>query len=245
MRALINETEIGTEHNRGVCDAWSKDHDPLHLGRPVHIRRYLENDRPALCRLCCDTGFLGEPIDAVFQDRELFADLFIGPYLDHEPEWALVAEAEGRVIGYLLGSVCRNFDLVLMRNGFPVASKMLCKLVSGRYSNHPRSRRFVRWLLTSGYCEQPKHPAGAAHLHLDLENQYRGRGIGRRLWQTYERQLRSAGVRQYYGAFFSHPRRRPEAVYARFGFRVFDRKRTTVFEPEIQGVEVVCMHKAL
>jgi len=75
--------------------------------------------------------------------------------------------------------------------------------------------------LTSGFREQPKHPAGAAHLHWDLDERFRCRGICLRLWTIYELRLRSARVKQCYGAFFSYPRRRPEAVYARYGFRVF------------------------
>src|SRR5512135_2374593 len=82
------------------------------------IRPYRPEDRPAICRLCCETGFLGNPIDPVYQDRELFAELFTRPYLDHQSEWALVVEVNGRVVGYLLGSVCPNFDRLQLGAGF-------------------------------------------------------------------------------------------------------------------------------
>jgi GNAT superfamily N-acetyltransferase len=216
----------------------------INLRDEVRVRPYEQSDRPAIRKICCDTGFLGEPIDAVFEDRELFADLFTGPYLDHEPDWALVAECKGRVVGYLLGSVRSYFDVVLMRCGFPIASKMLWKLLAGRYNHHPRSRRFVCWLLTAGYHEQPKHPGNAAHLHFDLHADYRGRGIARRLWKIYERRLQSTGVRRCFGALFSHPGRRPEGVYSRFGFSIFDRKPTTLFHPEVSDLEVVCVTKS-
>ena len=35
------------------------------------IRRYTAADREVVRRLCCETGFLGQPIDPVFEDREL------------------------------------------------------------------------------------------------------------------------------------------------------------------------------
>ena len=38
------------------------------------IRSYQPSDREAVRNLCCQTGFLGEPIDPVYEDRELFAD---------------------------------------------------------------------------------------------------------------------------------------------------------------------------
>lgn len=34
------------------------------------VRPYWPEDRPVLRRICADTGFLGKPIDPVFEDRE-------------------------------------------------------------------------------------------------------------------------------------------------------------------------------
>lgn len=216
------------------------------IGNDVFVRCYRPSDQAAVRHLCCETGRLGGPVDPLFQDRELFADLFTKPYLDHEPEWALVALAQGRVVGYLLGSVRPDFDRILMKCGLRTVSKMIFRLMCGRYAKHRRSRQFIRWLLTAGFWEQPKHPAAAAHLHLNVERAYRGRGVGRHLWDVYERKLRSAGIQRCYGAFFSYARRRPAAAYARFGFREFARCPTTLFDPDLSDpVEVVCVCKEL
>src|SRR5215469_7382109 len=163
--------------------------------KSVCIRPYRQEDREAICRLCCDTGFLGQPVDSLFQDRELFAELFTRPYLSHEPEWGTVAESNGQVVGYLLGSVCRYFSVLQLVAGFQTAAKMVMRLAAGDYADHPRSRKFIRWLFTAGLYEQPKHPRGAAHLHFDIHKDYWGRGITLRLWRNYERRLRAAGIR--------------------------------------------------
>src|SRR6478752_10460390 len=68
------------------------------------IRGYKASDRVAVRKLCCATGFLGSPIDPVFQDRELFADFLTTYYTDHEPESSFVLEVDGEIRGYLLGS---------------------------------------------------------------------------------------------------------------------------------------------
>ena len=212
----------------------------------VIIRPYQPEDRPAIRRICCDTGFLGNPIETIFSDREIFADLFAAPWLDYGADWAWVAEARGRVVGYLLGSVSPHFNYTLLYSGFQTTMKMMTRAATGRYARHPRTRHFIRWLLLNGYREQPRHPDNAAHLHLNLEKSYRGRDLGLRLWQAYEEQLARARIQNCYGAFFSWPKRRPEAVYSRLGFSVFDRKLTTIFSPEIPDtVEVVCVHKKL
>jgi hypothetical protein len=66
------------------------------------------------------------------------------------------------------------------------------------------------------------------------------------LWLIYEEMLKSAGVAQYYGEFYSYGRHRPELVYARYGFKVFDRCETTMFQPEIRDpVHVVRVNKSL
>ena len=77
-----------------------------------------------------------------------------------------------------------------------------------------------------------------------IDKRHRGRGIGRHLWEQFEIRLQAESVRECPGAFFSHGKRRPELPCARYGFRVFDRRRTTLFQPEISDpVEVVCVSK--
>jgi len=62
--------------------------------QPFLIRGYRRLDREAVRKLCCDTGFLGEPIDPVYEDRELFADFLTTYYTDHEPESCFLLEVD-------------------------------------------------------------------------------------------------------------------------------------------------------
>lgn len=212
----------------------------------VRLRQYQDLDREEVRRICCETGFLGSPVDRIYQDRELFADLFTDAYLDYEPEWTLIAENEGLVAGYLMGSVDPRFNRTLMLSGFQVARKMFSRLITGKYSHHPRSELFVRWVLTRGLMEQPRHPNGAAHLHLNLEKPLRWGSVARRLLGTFEGMLMAVGINHYYAKFFSCPQRNPEHLYARLGFEIYDCSETTIFRPEITDtVYVVCVHKRL
>src|SRR5437660_8765481 len=72
--------------------------------QPFLIRGCRKSDREAVRKLCCNTGFLGEPIDPVYEDRELFADFLTTYYTDHEPESCFLLEVDGEISGYLLGS---------------------------------------------------------------------------------------------------------------------------------------------
>ncbi|MEJ2092323.1 MAG: hypothetical protein P8X65_09045 [Syntrophobacterales bacterium] len=212
----------------------------------VTVRQYRDDDREEVRRVCCETGFLGCPIDPIYQDRELFADLFTKPYLDYEPECTLVVESEGRIAGYLTGSVCPSFQRTLMLSGFQTACKMVGRLLAGKYSDHPRSEQFVRWLLRKGLMEQPKHPENAGHLHMNLERPLRWGWVARRLLSMYEYMLFSAELDHYYVKFFSCSQRNPERMYHRLKFEVYDRVPSTIFHPEIPSTfYVVCAHKKL
>jgi hypothetical protein len=212
----------------------------------ITIRQYQDSDRGEVRRICCETGFLGGPIDPIYQDRELFADLFTNPYLDYEPDWTLVVESEGRIAGYLTGSVSPNFCLTLMYSGLQTACKMLSRLLTGKYSFHPRSEQFVRWLLVKGLTEQPKHPDNAGHLHMNLERPLRWGSVARRLLVMYEEMLLTAEIDHYYVKFFSCSQRNPERMYHHLKFEVYDRVLSTIFHPEVpSSFHIVCAHKRL
>src|SRR2546423_9551679 len=108
------------------------------------IRKYCARDREIVRHLCCETGFLGNPIDPVFEDRELFADFLTGYYTDWEPESAFVLEVGGVVKGYLLGS--RRPWRQQLYNIY----QNIGLFVRGMW-RYPRynaaSRRFAHWIL--------------------------------------------------------------------------------------------------
>lgn len=69
------------------------------------IRSYRTEDRAAVRRICYQTGLVGNDVYDHYRDFESYADIFTSYYTDREPEHALVAELDGKVVGYLLGCV--------------------------------------------------------------------------------------------------------------------------------------------
>jgi hypothetical protein len=89
--------------------------------KPFLIRGYRRSDREAVRKLCCDTGFLGDPIDPVYEDRELFADFLTTYYTDHEPDrvffWRLTAKFA--VIFSAHASLCKtSFTRFIKMSGY-------------------------------------------------------------------------------------------------------------------------------
>ena len=191
------------------------------------IRSYKGSDRDAIRRLCCETGFLGEPIDPVYSDRELFADFLTTYYTDKEPESSFVVEREGELCGYLLGSrkPLRN-QLYAFWQNISLFLKVL-----GRYPRYnERSRRFIRWTITHGWREVPAAPRRVPHFHINLLPEARKMSTTRALMSAYLSYLYRCGEKRVYGQIVTFESRRGEKMFERYGFNVLNRAEITKYK---------------
>lgn len=196
---------------------------------PPIVRPYAPDDRNAVRRICCDTGFMGKPVDPLFSDREAFADFFTAYYTDCEPENCWVGVTDGDIVGYLLA--CLDPPRYRKLHGRIVARtvpRVLGRLVAGRYP--PQNARFLWWFVTRSLRETPRTPPDTPHFHFNVLEQNRGDGVGRRMLLTFLRRLRDRGVPRIYGQMQTYANRRAPRVFERFGFRMVDKRRVTKFE---------------
>ena len=191
------------------------------------IRNFRPSDREAVRALCCSTGFLGEPIDPVYQDRELFADFLTTYYTDHEPESSFVVESDGEIRGYLLG--CRRPLLNQLYSFYQNVVLFLRAL--GRYFRYnSRSRRFVRWTLVHGWREVPAAPRQIPHFHINLLPSARKISTTRALMSAYLSYLYRCGEKRVYGQIVTFESRRGEKMFERYGFQVMNRAEITKYK---------------
>lgn len=186
----------------------------------IRIRHYRPEDRTAVRTICCDTGFLGRPIDEVFQDRELFADYLTRYYTDREPESAVVLEADGAVQGYILG--CRYPVRQKAFNRWHNLRLGLRGLLRYPFHYNAATRHYVRWILTRGRKEVPWTPQDMAHFHINLRPAYRSVRGTHDLIQFFLDYLYRAGEPAVYGQMVTYEKRRGERMFARYGFEVRD-----------------------
>ncbi|MDQ2658993.1 MAG: GNAT family acetyltransferase [Verrucomicrobiota bacterium] len=196
------------------------------------IRSYRASDRDAVRNLCCQTGFLGKPIDPVYEDRELFADFLTTYYTDHEPESSFVVEENGELVGYLLGSrkPLRNQVYSFYQN---VCLFLRALLRYGQYN--AASRRFILWLLKNGWREVPAAPRRTPHFHINLLPDARKISTTRALLSAYFGYLYGCGEKRVYGQIVTFESRRGERMFERYGFKVMNRAEITkyrAFYPE-------------
>jgi len=205
----------------------------------IQLRPYRPGDLEAVRRICADTGFLGSPIDPIFEDRELFADYLTGYYTRFEPEALLVCEVDGEVRGYLMG--CRR---ALQRQAyqflanFVVAGKALYRCLRRPYNN--ASRRFLRWVLMNSWREVPVTPRNMPHFHMNILPDARSVRNTRALIRTFLDFLRSHDCRSVYGQVVTYSGRRTVSLFRRYGFRVIDRVEVTKYRSIHGGRVLLC-----
>jgi ribosomal protein S18 acetylase RimI-like enzyme len=191
------------------------------------IRKYQPSDRAQVRKLCCDTGFLGNPIDPVFEDRESFADFLTGYYTDWEPESAFVLCDGDEVKGYLLGS--RKPFKQQLYNIYQNAGLFLRGLI--RYWRYnAASRKFVHWIICQGWREVPAAPRATAHFHINLLPDARNVRSTRALMDAYLAYLHDHGEKRVYGQMVTFESRRGSKMFERYGFRVINRAEISKYK---------------
>ncbi|MBI5246613.1 MAG: GNAT family N-acetyltransferase [Elusimicrobia bacterium] len=136
------------------------------------LRKAGTPDWTAIAALCADTGRQGDPVDD--DERETFAEHWIGPYRELRPDWTFVAVHDKKIVGYLTGCPdTLSFE------------KERRRLLNPR----PDSRQFFPHLvLVKLWAEHP------AHLHMNVAADFRGFGTGAALIRFFFADLRKAGV---------------------------------------------------
>lgn len=179
------------------------------------IRPYQPADRDAVYDICLRTAAAGQDATPLHRDRDVVADVFAGPYVHLEPDFAFVLDDGGRAVGYVLGTPdTARFAADLRTQWLPLVG-----------AKHPDpagppadpDEEFAHLLHHPERMVLPALADYPAHLHIDLLAGYRRSGFGSRLIVTLLDALRAAGApRVHLGMIATNTRAR--AFYDRLGF---------------------------
>ncbi len=207
-----------------------------------HVRPYRPADRAAVRAICFETGLMGDSVAAVFSDRESFADVFTGYYTDHEPECCFVVEAEGKVLGYLVGTLdtrrVRPPERVL-------AAHALRRLLALR----PGTARFFWQAAADVVCDSlagarrraPDLGRYPAHSHFSLLPEARLAPIAAGLYRAFFTLAKQRGCPGVHGEVFVE-NQRAAALHEAMGFR---RQGSPTPAPGIRGLHGERLHVQL
>ncbi len=188
------------------------------------VRKYRESDREAVRRISADTAVLGEPVDLLFDDREIASDVLISYYTDFEPEACFVAAAEGRVAGYLAGSLDhRRRRRAFLLKIIPAAVvKAFSRKVFLRKKTLMLAKSFMRSLLAGEFFGPAFSRDYPAVVHINIERGFRGRGAGAGLIEEYLKYLKKRHVK---GVMLSTTSAEAAGFFSSRGFKVLYSRR--------------------
>lgn len=146
----------------------------------VRIRPYRPADRQALYEVCLRTGDAGQDATMLTGDPTLLGEIYVGPYLEAEPELALVAELDGAAAGYALGALdTAAFERWCEQHWWGPARARHPAPATPR----PYDRELYAVLSDPRLLRHPELPDHPSHLHIDLLPPLRGAGVGRRMME--------------------------------------------------------------
>lgn len=158
----------------------------------MRIRPFRPGDEPALADICLKTADAGADATGALADDDLWAEIYVLPYVARHPDLAFVVEAEdGRVIGYIVAAPdTAAFEEWFRTEWWPRRAQ--------RWPRPAAASTRQDGIVLSAYARGAEADAFAAeypaHLHIDLLPEAQGHGLGRRLIDTLVAELRRRGV---------------------------------------------------
>jgi GNAT superfamily N-acetyltransferase len=166
--------------------------------RSLIVRPYQPTDRPAVRRIYGDDEFARPKLQERFPRMSTYLTDSMMHYYDLEPERIFIAEADGEVVGALLGAI--DTERTERRYHRKVKPLLLKRTLSGTYG-------WPAWL----WADWLTHLAGLrietpevdltqypAHLHVGVLPDWRRMGAGSALMTAYESTLRSLNIPGYH-----------------------------------------------
>ena len=165
--------------------------------------------------MCVRTGDGGGDARGLCADDDLIPDVYAGPYVDLEPEMALVLDDGSRAVGYVLGTAdTAGFVRAYREQWVP--------RLAARYPPPPAEpvTAHEHFLAAHHHPERmllPELVAHPAHLHIDLLPEHQGAGHGRALITAFLALAARAGAPAVH-LEVADANTRARAFYDRVGF---------------------------
>jgi ribosomal protein S18 acetylase RimI-like enzyme len=186
---------------------------------PPVIRHAHAGDRPGAYRVCLLTGNHGDDAGPLYRDDpDALGRIFVGPYLEFEPELSLVLEDGEGICGYALGAFdSGQFYARYEREWRPRLCGEFAAPGGDATAWTPLQRVYNAYHRPDYFCPEP-YDEYPSHLHIDLLPRAQGRGYGRRMiGQLLKVLARRGSPGVHLGV--SELNRRARGFYAHLGFR--------------------------
>ncbi|MEO6996732.1 MAG: N-acetyltransferase [Terracoccus sp.] len=155
------------------------------------IRAYRPDDRDALYAVCLQTAANGGDATALHADPSLPGAVWVGPYVEFEPDLAFVLDDGAGAQGYVIGSLdTRAFEERCDTEWMPPLQRLHH---AEEFEPDTRDASLVRLIHHPMVAPESVVSDYPSHLHIDLLPRWQGGGWGRRLIDTLLSRLTERG----------------------------------------------------
>jgi ribosomal protein S18 acetylase RimI-like enzyme len=161
----------------------------------ISVRKCNSSDKKDILDICYKTGYMGEDLTGLglFDDKLLFGYFFCLYYPRYESNNCFVAvdTSEDKTVGYILGAcdTLKQRRMFLLKMGW----RIFVRIILVTIWNYPETVKFILHLATNPGIESGSRQMYIdypAHLHINILAEYQRKGIGEKLLNAFENNIR-------------------------------------------------------
>ena len=152
------------------------------------IRSYKSADTSAVYEICLKTGNSGQDATHLFSDPLVLGHLYVGPYMEFEPQSVFILEDDQGPCGYIMGVLDSQTYYQWMHSEWLPKIRVDYKKPTGNPDTWDETEKITNLLFHP--VSQRLLPDFPAHLHIDLLSRAQGKGQGKLMMDRFIDYLR-------------------------------------------------------
>ena len=190
------------------------------------IRSYSSSDTSAVYEICLKTGNAGQDATDLFSDPLVLGHIYVGPYMEFEPQSVFILEDDQGICGYIMGVLESRTYYQWIHNEWLPKILVDYKKPTGDPYTWDETEKITNLLFQPE--SQRLFPDFPAHLHIDLLSRAQGRGQGKLMMDRFIDHLKFNKIP---GVHLELSRNNDRAFrfYCKYGMQELDRNDVSIF----------------
>jgi len=190
------------------------------------IRSYKSADTSAAYEICLKTGNSGQDATHLFSDPLVLGHIYVGPYMEFEPQSVFILEDDQGPCGYIMGVLDSQKYYQWMHSEWLPKIRVDYKKPTGDPDTWNETEKITNLLFQPEL--QRLFPGFPAHLHIDLLSRAQGKGQGKLMMDRFIDYLRYNKISGVH-LELSSKNDRAFNFYRKYGMQELDRNNESIF----------------
>ena len=189
------------------------------------IRSYKSADTSAVYEICLKTGNSGQDATHLFSDPLVLGHIYVGPYMEFEPQSVFILEDDQGPCGYIMGVLDSQTYYQWMHSEWLPKIRVNYKKPTGNLDTWDETEKITDLLFHP--VSQRLLPDYPAHLHIDLLSRAQGKGQGKLMMDRFIDYLRYNKIPGLH-LDLSSSNNRAFNFYRKYGMEELDRDKESI-----------------